>query len=550
MTTATVGIWRDTGYTEGCLEVPKTSSSLPSPDLLFENLEISRSSMMSELKLRAPYESLYDCSYVRVAFDFKNGDDVTVYGWIDSVTCSSDTEGSPMTIVAWHPDLWRTYISKAVIGSGTVLRRSATGEIPPQPYSPRYVSEPEDERITIVSSSDVMWVCFYLNAKVGSDTVSAVCTFPVSRASPDSNLSVSGELFIGTETGTVTGTCPSFRDVVCGIMDERMSLDPEAIAGCWISFQPPAAMSDAPYSASGWKLIKNDKGSYLLNLYYNSSSSELATFDLISTTDTRSWAVLDFDGHPVGYLPWGLKVNRCSTHLIITPTDGVIELRFLRDDELVSSAPVEGLCFRVPLPTVTVSSNSYSSYIYSGARSAEIAQRSTDRKVQLASGLASVFSQGAEGAMAGGMMAAMGGMGLGAGMAVGGVTSAGGGLLSTVAGFGAGVATDGMVQRSLDRVRAAQTPATILSGTGFDFLQFGGFGLKLAPLDWDGYSAGVRSDDIATYGAHVEEARASCQSLITAGGPVQIVNATVTGQIPTDAKTYIRARLAQGVVIK
>lgn len=49
------------------------------------------------------------------------------------------------------------------------------------------------------------------------------------------------------------------------------------------------------------------------------------------------------------------------------------------------------------------------------------------------------------------------------------------------------------------------------------------------------------------YGAHVTEPMSSCQSLINTGGPLQIVNMTVGGSIPVEAKEYMKTMFANGV---
>ena len=69
MATATVEIWRDTGFTEGSVEVPSKTSSLPSPTYTFYNVNAPRDSLFSTLKLAHAFEDLYDCSYLRITLD-------------------------------------------------------------------------------------------------------------------------------------------------------------------------------------------------------------------------------------------------------------------------------------------------------------------------------------------------------------------------------------------------------------------------------------------------------------------------------------------------
>ena len=91
MATATVEIWRDTGFTEGSVEVPSKTSSLPKATYTFTDVNVPRDSLFSTVKLAHAYEDLYDCSYLRITLDMNNGNDVTIYGWIDTASCASDT---------------------------------------------------------------------------------------------------------------------------------------------------------------------------------------------------------------------------------------------------------------------------------------------------------------------------------------------------------------------------------------------------------------------------------------------------------------------------
>ena len=86
-------------------------------------LNPAKDKLFSEVRIPMAYEDVYDMCYLQAVFDMNNGDNVTFYGWIDSVTCSSDTAGYPVSVIRWHVDEWRTFASKAHYGSGMVRRR-------------------------------------------------------------------------------------------------------------------------------------------------------------------------------------------------------------------------------------------------------------------------------------------------------------------------------------------------------------------------------------------------------------------------------------------
>lgn len=85
-----------------------------------------------------------------------------------------------------------------------------------------------------------------------------------------------------------------------------------------------------------------------------------------------------------------------------------------------------------------------------------------------------------------------------------------------------------------------------MPGDGFDYIFHGTF-IGYLIMETDAYSQDQRAVDIELYGAHVTEPRTSCQSLVYAGGPLQITNMTVGGDIPVEAKEYIRTMFANGV---
>ena len=73
--------WKDPGFTEGSVEVPKLSSlaSLPAPDWFNQDalssdsqLNPSKGRLFDELKIKVPYLTAKDWSYLKVVMDFIN----------------------------------------------------------------------------------------------------------------------------------------------------------------------------------------------------------------------------------------------------------------------------------------------------------------------------------------------------------------------------------------------------------------------------------------------------------------------------------------------
>ena len=100
-----------------------------------------------------------------------------------------------------------------------------------------------------------------------------------------------------------------------------------------------------------------------------------------------------------------------------------------------------------------------------------------------------------------------------------------------------------------DYRKAHQANGLLMSGSGLDTLMHGYKDIRISKLVADDYSLQQRTSDISLYGVHVSEPRSSCQSLVDAGGPLQITNTVITGRVPATAKRYIKQRLESGVRI-
>ena len=553
MTSASLEIWEDTGYTEGCLEVPKTSSTLSNPDYSFEGLEISTSSLFSEVKVKGAFAALFNCSYLRMTYDMNNGSDVSVYGWIDNVAVGSDSAGSPMTRIQWHVDLWRTYISKVTLGSGIVKRRTAEGTLPTQPYGNRYslAKTPHD----ILPDSSIRWVLLNLTQTVAttegsSFTSTTTCCYPVNVAAPTAP-------FIG-QWGEKTITFPTWEQTITGLFDELFGIDPDAIFGAFISPVPPASATFSQYvTLNGWNVQPLDSsGSYSTGAFVSSTGyyATQSFTTLAQTTDITAYVITDMDRAPIGTLPWGISVSGGSYRLVNCDTTMYLKIWFTGSVSGATfsdgSQPVNGLEYLIPLKTLGVTTNAKSSYTYSGQQELDRQQMAIQREQALQSGLANIGNQAVQGAMGGAMVGTIAGGPAGAagGAVIGAVTSAIGGTISTISDYHiSGAANDKMMDATI-RQKAQQTSHMTLPSAGQDWVYYG-HSPQLIPLQWDDYSITQRSQDMVLYGAHVDEPRTSCQSLLTAGGPLQIANCTVLGSVPVQAKRYIKERLSNGVRI-
>lgn len=544
--------WHDSGFTDGCLEVPGFGNQLPSADLIIsDEVNTPKGSLFSRLKLKQPYTSLMTCSYLEMTVDMNNGADVVIYGWVDSVTVESDTQGFPMTVVDWHPDYWRTYLSQAEFGSGMVRRRPMVedDDLPPQGYPYRYMVM-DGFQVAVIPS--IWWVVF-TTVTSGETSESIWGCFPINKDSPSS------QLLIGANTSV-----PSLDELGSGKMDELLGLNPESIVYAFLSPISPRTFNgtgatNSPITMGGWSVHTNASAQCG---YFIASGAEPfgVTHDVgigsLMTDDETIYQVNGFQGEAVGTLPWGIEVTRLRIRIVADSTSAYISLQFYSGssadfDPLKSQS--EGTVFNIPCIPLPVTSNAWSSYVYSGSRQAEMDQRRLQAESQAVSGGISTGTSAVTGAVSGALMGGMAGavggpIGMVAGALIGGVGSALGGALTTGAQYAYQTGAYADEMQSISDYKASNQPnSLILNGGTFDSLFNGIEGIQMVRMKKDAYSLQQRENDIAIYGANVSEPMESCQELIEANGPLQIQNLTVRGNIPVEAKAMFRTRFAKGV---
>ena len=546
-----IRLWYNTGFTEGCIEVPKINDSLPLPALTYDaSFTPSTSDIFSRLKLRVPYTTLMNCSYLSISLDMNNGADKVFYGWIDKVNIISDTESNPLTEILWHVDLWRTYISSVTVGSGMVNRRPllTNDSVPPQSYPYRSI-EVTDEPIYFdyggTSDGSKWTVVFTYNYNYTSYetledgtqrvdinyTSSGVGQFDVSRTNANERQSVGSY------------TSPSLFEVIYGQWDELLGLDPESIKSVFIF---PSDNMVSPYIYSPYKISQPESavcGFYKADGIWTAQDAVcLRLTSPIMTDDNYTYYITGFDGEIIGALPWGVPITTLSYTTFIESSSAYLQIRAHGVD-----SHVMGTCFTIPLPTLELSANAWSSYVYSGARSADLMQKQLEaeqaRESTYVSTISNVSSSVASSAMLGSLGGPVGSLG---GALIGGASSLISGTIGAEANYALTTKYNDAFQDIADYRTARQTNGLLMSGTGLSTLIL----MRIPSIikaSKDQYSIQQRANDISLYGVHVSEPRSSCQSLIQQGGPIQITNAVVTGSVPVEAKQYIRQRLAQGV---
>ena len=609
MATATVEIWRDTGFTEGSVEVPSKTSSLPSPTYTFYNVNTPRDSLFSTLKLAHAFEDLYDCSYLRITLDMNNGADVTLYGWIDAVSCGSDTAEYPVTNIDWHPDLWRSYINSAQFGAGLVTRRPYGSDCPPQLYPFRFKDVHEEN--VIVPRSNIWWVVFKFVHKLKflSSLITANCigTFPIDIDSPNNMFTVSGPDMRGSDNVTAKSIPYSF--LAAGFFEEFLKLDPNTLVSVFLSPVCPFDVNVSSNTYSGdlsvyraQPLPGTDYFGFLVKADANPFKEYTVNTSELKTDDVFTTLITDFMGNPVGAIPWGFTIDTWKYRVVMDANQGYIDLRgFPKYTEYGvtvtetrgTMTPVLGTDSTIPLIPMEITDNTLGSYNWSGQRAADRQAIQNQALMGIMTGIAGMPGDIASGylfANAGGHQRmqyqdirnkgdalrawndmvgnnrwdGFGAIGnptraeysnatkqLGYMNAATGAMMKASGAMSAI-GIGASAVTSlismGMQDSANVNAHAAQTNNLALLGTGFDPFNYGQ-PITAVTMMPDAYSRNQREQDLAINGAKVSEPRQDITSLIDAGGPLQILNPVVKGPIPTPAKEYIKQRLESGVRI-
>ena len=592
MATATVEIWRDTGFTEGSIEVPSKTSSLPSPTFTFSNVNTPRKDMFSTLKLAHAYEDLYDCSYLRVTLDMNNGADVTVYGWIDSVTCASDTVGYPVTVIKWHPDFWRTYINDAHFGRGIVTKRPYGSDCPPQVYPYRF--KDVQTTTTLVDNGNIWWVVFKFVDKFLNKTTSCIGCFPIDSSDSMRYFEISAPNMHNTNETITVRTIP-FAYLALGMFEELLELDPKTLISVYLCpFDPlGCTQSGSTLTKSGAYAYKTDNWSPPIGFFVYTSDTPFHEYTTtttgLRTDDVFTTLITDFMGNSVGAIPWGFTVDTWKYRLVMDANQAYVDLRglpkYTENGETFTETrgtmtPVLGTDYTIPLIPVEITENALASYVYSGQRNADRAAMISSGLSAMTGGLISIPSSAAEGYN----LSLVNGERIKAAMTASdyefqvenntdlGVTTdqasaayrnlrmsdraTSAMMKASVIGSGLGAAANAGVSLLSSAVQydqkqrqvAAQSNNLIMMGTGFDMFTYGQ-SITAVTMMPDAYSRNVREKDLEMNGASVSEPVENITSLIDAGGPLQIKNPVVTGPIPTPAKEYIKQRLELGVRI-
>lgn len=567
-------LWKDVGFNDGSVEVPSYAECLKiidsTADNTLGNLAASANRMFSELKLPLTYTEAREYSYLKMEYDSKS-----YYGWIDSVEIVSDTVVDEQhryseVLVRWHVDLWRTYYTSASLGYGRVTRRiGGLGITMTPPQNPAYIAKIYSKAMTDPYGGDVWWVCIACTGKLPASegetgekiTWQGTRFFPVKVFSTDEQYKYwtedhGGRLKIRRKAGDNEYYVPNLYDVVFGNFSELLGVAPSQIQSVYIS--PVAPMKYTVYNGVyQLDLIQGAGTQYREGVgidKYNPTelAAFFATFDTfdelqsqvpqgligLSTSDTQSVVVLDCFRNIVATLPYGFTIETFNRRLVKSGSEFWAVYRLVGDDSAAM-----GMEIKVPLPSFPLSSNSWSEYVFSGERSVAVESKRLQNLMTLGNGLVGTATGAGQGAILGGVKGGAYGTNVMMGASIGAITSSAGALAS----YGLGKMFNDRLQDLEDYAKANQLDTTILSGSSNDFIRYGLSGVTFGLLSVDSYSATRFQNSVQLNGYKVDEPTADCSTYQNRTGPLQIRNLIVYGNIPVEAKNYIKQRFDDGI---
>ena len=322
--------------------------------------------------------------------------------------------------------------------------------------------------------------------------------------------------------------------VYAGLIEEYIGIDADTILGCWIS-------PIAPYYAGNASVQK--VGSYY---YYYMDGGMTPITEMIGplqdpyvTDDDTKTVILDHMGAPVGTLPWGtsapylnltVDMGSSSCNLIMTFRQKLLEG--------VTESSIMNTVISVPLPSVPITSNAKSSYVYSGERDYDMTMRELQKEQAAVSGIAGSGTSAIGGSIAGSMGKAGGGVGAVAGLAAN--------LIGTSINYAASTYFDAKSQEAVDKLKSNQAN-NVLNTAGGNAWVTAGSSWKIVKLIRDAVSAAELTAEQSELGYITDTYAADCSAIAALGGGMRIEGLEVRGDIPKEGRTYIAALFARGV---
>ena len=518
-------MWKNPGYTQRCVEVPPVGSwKLPAADYTSsENLRPRKEQLLGAVELPLSFIQVFEMSYLYMEAQDSSNNSIKIFGWIENITQSSSSNES--VIIRWTPDYWRTYSGSATFGKGTITRCSNSTYIRPSGIQPRRWKVTKKANFRVGTESATKYIIMVYSETVGTNTY-------IRYGAWEEGSTI-------TSGGNTYNTL-SLNQLYDGLLDEKLGIDPQAIHAIFVSSYLPFFFDSGYVKINGTYAWYTYSGGIPVPNNYTGTLS-----DTFISDDMHRTVIVDPYGTIVWELPWGMSVKDFTRFTEIGSISANLVIRFTSQDSEaygMFTPGVTGVLAMLPLINAPLNSNAWSSYSFTYAREYDKQNREIARNQKAIASLSSAGTGLIGGAIAGTMVAP------GPGTVAGAVGGAGSSLIGTAIDYVTSGYFNDQLQKETDKYYSHQSANMLLPA--------GGMGWRLLTNDWcilqlegDTVSVTEHSSYITNNGYDVEIAVGNPNSFLTAGGPLQIINLMITGNLPPEAKNYIKNILSNGVRI-
>lgn len=474
-----------------------------------------------------------------------------VYGWIDDAEPVTTKGPQPNTRIKWHVDWWLTWTDyhwfqisgepamqknwsprKVTIGAGRLLKGPASFARPSSSAPRKWLLE---DAKSMFDDHDPR-----------SDAYEwwAVMAATETSGAPPSNVTTKITYYYWPIARQISGAAhrsPTWTDIYTGQIEEKMGIDPSSILGFWAAPFNPWKFGEP----KDFETVSVYKLSDIIPLANNVNIKVMT--DSVQTDDRRKIVFTDPTGAEMFTAPWGISFKNIVTWFDIgTSAASLCVYLGETDTPIEERKGAEGRFFSFPLPSLPVTENAWSSYVYSGQRDYDLQQKAIQRDRSAVNGIAGIGTQAIGGALAGTAAAP------GAGTAVGAIAGLVSGIAGTAVNYFTAGEFDSREQRNVDTLTSRQTAGMIANAGGVNGIvqPYGSMiGWNMLTMVRDPVSLAEIEVEQEELGYDTDTYVVDCTNLISAGGPLRIEGLRVKGDIPKEGREYISSLFARGVHI-
>ena len=472
-----------------------------------------------------------------------------VYGWVDDAEPVATKGPRPNTRIKWHIDWWLTWTDynwfqisgepaaqknwlprKVTIGSGRLLKGPASFARPSSSAPRKWLLEDAKSMFDDHDprSDAYEWWAIMCTTEISGTPTSEIVTDIVYYFWP-----------IGKKITGADHSSPGWFAIYTGQIEETMGIDPSSILGFWA----------APFKPWIGGRIKNltTASVYELESVIAIKTNTKTLSKSVQTDDRHKIVFTDPTGAEMYTAPWGISFKNIVTWFDIgTSAASLCVYLGETDTPDKERQGAEGRFFSFPLPSLPVTENAWSSYVYSGQRDYDMQQKAIQRDRSAVNGIAGIGTQAIGGALAGTAAAP------GAGTAIGAVAGLASGIIGTAVNYFTAGEFDSREQRNVDTLTSRQTAGMIINAGGYGGIvqPFGSMiGWNMLTMVRDPVSLAEIEVEQEELGYDTDTYVVDCTNLISGGGPLRIEGLRVKGDIPKEGKEYIAGLFSRGVHI-